>query len=523
MGEQNNTRQEILERMHKTGVVRIEERVEKAQNLPAKVEPIRSVMINPYSRFFHHHKNILESQKRITFRTLRRVAEKAWLINTIINHQMNRIRPFLKPAPDDKTRGYKVCLKDDEAKPNSQDKKMIRYLEEFIFNTGEKDGGREDNLVLFTSKLVRDVLSIDQVSTELQRTRGGNLYAFWAVDPATIYRVTEEGYEDDDRIRFVQEVEMIVTAKYTAQDLVFDYMNPRSDIEYAGYGYSNTEQAIELITSLINTFTFNSSAFTEDFLPRGMLLLSGDADVEDVEAIEDYIISVMSGGPMAKWKIPIVPSGKGGTGKEGDRKFDWISFNKSNQEMQFSQWTEFLWTSTAALYGTDLEELGIRTQKSTSLLGENVEPKIRESKSRTTATLLSFLESHLGKIIDFIDPKFRVKFIGYEKEDIKLKNQATESELRTWKSVDMICKENDAPTYNQPWSKIPLNPYVVQLMQASMGMQGMGGQPPAGGFREEPAGEETEKEWEEPSREEQEEKEAQKVKKSINKVIEIIV
>ncbi len=160
MGEQNNTRQEILERMHNTGVVRIDERVEKAQNLPAKVEPIRSVMINPYSRFFHHHKNILESQKRITFRTLRRVAEKAWLINTIINHQMNRIRPFLKPAPDDNTRGYKVCLKDDEAKPNSQDKKMIRYLEEFIFNTGEKDGGREDNLVLFTSKLVRDVLSI---------------------------------------------------------------------------------------------------------------------------------------------------------------------------------------------------------------------------------------------------------------------------------------------------------------------------------------------------------------------------
>ena len=45
---------------------------------------------------------------------------------------------------------------------------------------------------MFTSKQVRDLLTLDQVSTEVQRTVSGRPFAFWAVDPATIYRVDEE-------------------------------------------------------------------------------------------------------------------------------------------------------------------------------------------------------------------------------------------------------------------------------------------------------------------------------------------
>ncbi len=514
-----NTQQEIFRRMQRSGMVHTVEKadtIEKAVQNP-KVQPIQSVMINPYLRFFHQRKNIIEPQKKISYRTLRRVAEKAWLINTIIGHHIRKIIPFLKPTRDDDPRGYSIVLKDDEQKPTSKDKQAIKYLEQFILNTGEKDSEREDNLVIFGSKLVRDLLTLDQITTEMQRTKAGNMYAFWSVDPATIFRVNEEGYEGDDQIRFIQEVEMQVTAKYTAFDLIFNYQNARTDIDYAGYGYSSTEQAIELITGLINTFAFNASAFTEDYLPRGMLLMGGDADVEDVQALEEYIISIMSGGPMSKWRIPIIPAGAG-KDKES-RTLDWVSFQKTSQEMQFSQWTEFLWTAAAALYGTDLEELGIRTQRSTALLGANLEPKIQESKARGLATILSFMANHLNKIIDFIAPKYKLRFVGYIKDDVKLLNATRESELRTWKSIDMICAENDVKPYNQPWSKIPMNTNVVQMVRTAQGMQAMGEQ----GFAGE--GKEPERETFEKQLREMEGKKEKKeeIGKSIREVIEIRV
>ena len=61
-----------------------------------------------------------------------------------------------------------------------------------------------------------------------------------------------------------------------------------------------------------------------------------------------------------KWRIPFVPANSEG-GKE--KSLEWTSLQKTNAEMQFAQWTEFLRTSIAALFGVDLEELGIRTQK----------------------------------------------------------------------------------------------------------------------------------------------------------------
>lgn len=471
---------DVLTQLQKAGVVRASR---PGRTKPSAVLPIRSLMINPYSRFFSHRKNIIEPQRRVSYRTLRRVAEKAWLINTIIGHQANKVRPFLSPSPDENVRGFQILLKDDEKKPGQGDRETIKYLERFIQDCGEPDPDRDDDLVKHSGKLVRDLLTIDQVATEIQRTRAQKPYAFWSVDPATIFKVTEEGYEGDDKIRYVQEVEMQVTATYTAADLLFDYQNPRSDIDFAAYGYSLTEQAIDLITALINAFVFNAGAFTEDKLPRGMLLLNGDADLEDVEAMEEFIISVMSGGPGSKWRIPIVPANAEG-GKE--KSLEWISLQKTNAEMQFAQWTEFLWTSTAALFGVDLEELGIRTQKSTTLLGENVEPRIMESKSRGLGAILSFMQNHLQRIVDMIDDRFALKFVGFEKDDVKLRNETMEAELRSYKSVDMLCAENDVKPYNEPWSRIPLNTNVVQLVQSMMGMQGGNG---GGGT---PAGEEEE-------------------------------
>lgn len=437
---------------------------------------IKSVMLNPMTRLQGFRgKTIIEPRKMVDYRILRRIAEEAWLVNTLIIHLQNQVRPFLKPSTDKNIRGFTLRLKDRERAPSPAAKDYLQTLERFFMKTGfGPDPERLDDLMHFGMKAVRDYLTIDQIATELQLTNSKDIFAYWAADPATIMRVTEEGYAGDDAIRFIQQVNGIETAYYTNQDLIFDYGNPRSDIEYAGYGYSRVESAARLIIAQIQAFSYQSGALTEDSLPRGAILLNGDAGMEDVEAIQDYIIDIMSGGPGSKWKIPIIPSGMGGDSK--NNALQWVNFRNTSREMEFTEWTEMLWSAVCALFGTDMEELGLKSSKSGSMLGANVAPRMEESKSRGLSTVLTFLESHFQKILDRIDDRIDFEFVGYEKDDPKAKGDLEEQELRTYRSIDEIRKERDLEPYNEEWSKIPLNAYVVQLKQSEM----MGGGMPGG-------------------------------------------
>lgn len=449
---------------------------------PTGVQPMRSVVLNPASRFWGWRgKQTIQPNRHIQYGVLRKVAEKAWLINTIIVHQQNKIRPFLKPTTDENIRGFQLRPKDRDAVPTDAQKRRLKDMENFVLRTGwGPDPERRDDFTHFAMKFVRDYLTLDQIATEVQRTAGGRPFAYWAIDPATIIRCSEQGYEGNDAVRYIQEIDMIPTAYYSDDDLIFDFGNPRSDIDHAGYGYSLTEQAIDLILAQINSFWYNASALTEDNLPRGMLLLNGDSDLESVEAIQEYIIDLMSAGPQAKWKIPIIPSGMMGGG-EGKRAMEWVNFRANNRDMEFIEWVDHLWSAVSALFGVDLEELGIRTKKTGPVLNDNVTPRIEESKSRGLSSVLSVLESHMQKIIDRTgDDWIDFEFLGYERDDPKAKSDQREADLRTYRTIDELRIEADLPPFNEDWSKIPLNPSVVQMVMASQQNAMMGGQPGMG-------------------------------------------
>lgn len=455
---------------------------------PAKDgEPLKSTLVNPMTRYMYRSSRaVLESNKGISYRILRTVAERAWIINAIIAHYIRNIRPFLKPSTDKNIRGFRVTFKDAEHEMTANEKKLAGVYEQFFMKTGfGDDPDREDDLGQYCAKIIRDALTLDQIATEVQRTVAKKVYAFWAVDGATIIRTAEEGYNGNDEVKFIQEIDMVTTAMYTRDDLVFEFMNPRTDIDHAGYGYSMVEQAVDLVTGLINSYMYNMGFFTEDKLPRGMLLLQGDADTEEVEMIEDYLVDIMSGGPVAKWHIPIIPAGRNptpdGTGGNEGRKFEWVSLQGSNKDMEFSQWTEFLWSSVTAIFGVDLEEMGIRTSKSTAIIGQNTAPRLEASKSRGLGFMLGFLQGHLQKILDKVDPRYQLEFLGYEKDDPMQKMQIRESQLRTSKTIDELRVEDGDEPFEQPWSKIPLNPYVVQMSQGAAAMGGGGMQAPQGG------------------------------------------
>lgn len=396
----------------------------------------------------------------ISYRVLRAVAEKAFLINIIITHTNRIIAPFCKVSTRNNERGFKIRLKDSSKVPTDEEKARMRELEDFFFNTGFDKNKDRGNLISFIKKGNRDLLTIDQICTEKQRTKDGRLYAFWTVDPATISKVTvceeDELLPERDRVKYVQEVDMHDVAFFTDKDLEFDIMNPRSDIEHSMYGYSYVEQAMDLISGMIKSFTYNMGNFDSDNLPRGMLLLNGDPDPGTVEAFEEYIVSVMSS-PADKWRIPLIPSGSDGS------SIQWLSLQSKNKDMEFGEWTSRLWASVAALFGVDLEELGIRLNGQTSVIPENPEARIVNSRSRILGDLLSFWDTHLQNILDEIDDKYDFEFVGYEVDDIRKKDESRKARLETIMSINELRAEEDLKPIDDPLCDIPLNPQLVIL------------------------------------------------------------
>ena len=418
--------------------------------------------------------------REVDCQTLRRVSKKAWIINLCITNVQKKMKPFFKPSTNRNLRGFIVKKSgEDVVKAAGQKSKERTIIEQFLLNTGFDKNTDRDNLSRFCTKIVRDALEIDQVATEIGYTRAGKPYAFWAVDGATIEKVLPD-QENPYNIKHVQIINSIPKAFYPEGTLIFDYQNPRTDINYSFYGYSVVEQAIDLITSTINAFTYNSGFFTENKLPRGMLLLDGNASQETVEQMEDYIADIMSGSPSNQWRVPIIPAGNGTGGDANAIK--WVSLGGTNKEMEFQGWLDLLISATVALFGCSMEELGLHSSKSQPVFERNAAPEIEASKSLVLGDMLSFVQQYLNKIVEKVFPGYEIEFVGYERDDPKQILDLTKGELESYKTVNEVRKEKGLPPLESKWAnECPANPQLVQMYQAEQMDDSGGMEDPEGG------------------------------------------
>ena len=401
-------------------------------------------------------------------RVLREIAQKAWVINICIANIEKKIKPFLKPSTDRNIRGFVILKKGEElGKATGQKSAKRKEIEDFITHTGNYDDSDRDTFVKYASKIVRDLLTIDQVSTEIQYNRGGNPIAFFAVDAGTIERVLPN--EKHPEFKYAQVINGMAQVAYTDKEMIFDFANPRTDIYRSFYGYSPVEQAIDLIASEINTVTYNAGAFTENKLPRGMLLVDGDLDYEATEEMVDYVSEIMNGSPANQWRVPIIPAG--GQKEGGNNSIKWVQLGGNNRDMEFSNWLDFLVSNVVALFGCSMEELGLQSGKSQTMFEREGKARLEQSKSAILGDTLSFLQDYINRIIDIAYPDYQLEFVGYEKDDPKAIVDIDKSEVEAYKTLNEKREEKGMKKLDAEWADIPLNPQAVQLFQSTQAQQ----------------------------------------------------
>lgn len=364
----------------------------------------------------------IERPGMVQFEGMRAMVEETPVLNAIINTRVRQVQRFCRIAESGELPGFEVRLVDRERQLTDQQREQKQAIQKFLLHCGfefdpfKRKALKRDNFKGFMSKSVRDSLTMDSAPIELEwknDPRAG-LDGFYAVDGATIRLCSELGYEGDDQIFALQLVGGRITTAYSFRDMLYEPRNPRADVRACGYGLSEVETLVRVVTGLLNAMTHNIKGFDSNSIPRGILHLVGNYQQSDVTAFKRMWNAQVRGVQNA-WGLPMMVS------PDEKSKVQFEKIGNEFNEMLFAKWMTFLTSIACAIFGMSPAEINFDSftaGSSSALSGSDTGEKLAASKDSGLYPLLT----HFGDVMsDFIVPRFGdewcFRWTGLEPDD----------------------------------------------------------------------------------------------------------
>lgn len=457
----------------------------------------RSLMFDPLSiQFAMGYK---DRRYSLTYDVLKRIPQQLSLIGAIIQTRCNQVASFATPYRLSKSLGYAIRHKNPARMTTKGEREFIQSLENFISKCGGQPNPHSpvvrDDFETFLKKIVRDSLMYDQACFEVVPDRRGLPYEFLAVDASTIrlaannidldyasamrqnlnyqagatsvvgqftgpYKTLQVKNPEIENIpSYLQLVNGIVRNTYTHGELAFGVRNPRTDIYIQGYGYSELEQLITIITAHLFAEEYNRRFFMQGSAPKGILNLKGDNLTGDqLEVFKRQWRSNLEGVENS-WRTPILQSEQG---------VDWIDLHPSNQEMEYSMWIEYLIKITCAVFLIDPAELNFDMHggvQQTPLFESSQEWKLKASRDRGLKPMLRFIAKLINdQVVSKLDDHFTFDFVGLDELTEQEKLEVNKEKLASYMTMNEIRRADDLPDVED--GDVVMNPtYTTYLQQ----------------------------------------------------------
>jgi HK97 family phage portal protein len=417
--------------------------------------------------------DVLEYKDKVnalSWELLQRMAKKDSIVAAVIQTRVNQVSRFCYPSRyrEDKV-GFKVRPRDPKATIDQTLEKKIIEIENFIENCGKEDNSVvRDTFPEFLKKIVRDRLTYDAVAVELVPTRKGELVSFHAVDASTIRLVLpKDGSGSLQNLRkkdigYQQVIQGDIKAEFTFEEMGYGVFNPQTNINQFGYGYSELEQLVSIITSHLYAESYNRLFFQQGSLPKGMInFKNGNMSRQKLEAFKRQW-QMQIAGLTGAWRMPMI------SGVE----VQYIPMHLSNQDMEFAKWMDYLVNIICSIYAISPDEIGFPSRGGSgtdsherALFDNSYESKLRNSRDKGLYPLLDFISQFINKhIVWKIDPSLVFIFEGLDRRQGLERIEALNKEIRAYKTINEVRREEELPPVE--FGDIILDPmYVNYLIQ----------------------------------------------------------
>lgn len=459
---------------------------------------IQSVFFDP-NDLSGNGKGFKDSKGILSFEILRRMGN-IHIIRSIVNTRIEQIQNFLHFSEDDQKEGFTIrkktsLFKESKKEISSAEKKKIEEIVEFLMNSGfNEKWDNIDDFQTFVRKIAFDSLTLDQLAFEVVRDKGWNIKKYRAVDASLIrfldsvdpkQREQLEDYRFKGHLpRFCMtwddQILINPTTKepilYYPWELGFGIRNKSSDIRKNGYGTSELEILVELITGILWSVQYNMNNFSIGSTPKGFINVK-NANISDsnMNEFRQAWSQMMTGVRNAK-RTPVI----------NGIDLEWIDLDKSNREMEYQEWAQFLVIMVCSVYRIDPSELGFSFKNQAQVFGQDGQKaRLQHSREKGLKPILIFLENIITKyIVSEIDEDYEFVFTGIEVEDEETQVNLDKIKLESGMvSMQDIFKKYSGREFDSE-NDIILN-QVYQQAQASKQQQEMFGSSVPGEMDEE--------------------------------------
>lgn len=443
-------------------------------NKHAKKHGMQSVQIDNWQ--IQVNLDFWERQGLLNFDSIRMMVAQTPILNSVIMTRTRQVQRFSRVAENDSSfPGFEIRHRDRKHKITESEQKTIDELARFMthcgweFNARRRKELRRDSFSQFMGKAVRDSLTMDSlaIETEWKNNKAQGLDGFYCIDGGSIRLCTESGYRGNEEIIAVQVVNGQVHTAYTWNDIIYEPRNPRSDVSACGYGLSETELLIRVVTGFLNALTYNLKGFDTNAIPKGILHLSGNYTPADLEAFRRYWASMVKG-VNNQWALPVLVS------KDQESKATFEKLGCDFDEMMFAKFITFLTSIICSIFGMSPSEISFDsfTAGNTSALnGTDTAEKLAASKDSGLRPLLSYFENLFTDYVisDFSDD-YVFRFTGLDPEDAERKFEKQKLIL----TVDELRAEEGYEKHDDPlMGAAPLNPSLMgTFMSMTEGLMG---------------------------------------------------
>jgi hypothetical protein len=314
----------------------------------------------------------------------------------------------------------------------------------------------------FVKRLIRDALRYDQATAEIVMNRMGQPLCWLPVDGSTI-RINK------DASGFVQVIDGRVMAEFSREELLFGIRRPRTDIESLGYGTPELLELAEIVTAYLWGFQFNMNYFRQGFNSKGFLVVNGAMNPEQLMSFRrDW--AAMVTGVQAAHRVPILnPVGK-------ESSVTWVNVSRTNQDMEYKDWMNWLLKLICALFLMDPAEIGFQfgnEGQQGQTFQSGIENRIQTGRDKGLRPLIRSTALWINRSLIWPErPEFELTFEGLSDIREQERVQLDKEKLASYMTVDEVRAEHDLPPLPYGIGKIVPNPSLNQWTQ-TLAMNGV--------------------------------------------------